>query len=152
MATLDSGLLSRLLISCVLSTSVSVPVSAQDGVIVTGRNVQGFHVGRPAFAPDPYPATANANPAKQILRATGGELSDKEFAGVSSGSSITRAILPNGDLPALSNTLGNHSAGLGTGGAAGHGSGSNLGGQISGQIERGMAPLHNIGNMMGVGQ
>ncbi len=149
MATLNQGSLSLLLISCVLSASVSVPACAEDGIIVTGRNVQGFMVGRPSFGPDPYPSTANANPSQQILRATGGELSDNDFAGVSSGSTITRAILPNGDLPGLSNTLGGSSMGLGTGAAAGHGNGSSLGGQISGSIERGLAPLNNIGAMMG---
>ncbi len=152
MATLDSGSMSLLLISCVLSASMSVPASAEDGIIVTGRNVQGFHVGRPAFGPDPYPSTANANPGKQILGATGGELTDHDFAGVSSGAGITRAILPNGDLPGLSNTLGTHPASLGTGAAAGHGGASNLGGQVSGSIERGMAPLNAIGSMMGVQQ
>lgn len=150
MATLNQGSIGLLLISCVLSASVSLPASAQDGIIVTGRNVQGFMVGRPAFGKDPYPSTANANPSQQILRATGSELSDNDFAGISSGSTITRAILPNGDLPGLSNTLGNSSTGLGAGAAAGHASGNTLGGQISGSIERGLAPLNNIGAMMGV--
>lgn len=150
MATLESGSMSLLLISWVLSASMSVPASAEDGVIVTGRNVQGFHVGRPAFGADPYPATANANPGKQILRATTGELSDSDFASVSSGAGITRVILPNGELPGLGNTLGSRSADLGTGAAAGHAGGSSLGGQISGSIERGMAPLNAIGSMLGV--
>ena len=151
MATLNQGSLSLLLISCVLSASVSVPALAENGVIVTGRNVQGHMAGRSSFGPDPYPTTANANPGAQILRSTtNGELSDNDFAGVSSGSSITRAILPNGDLPGLSNTLGSNSAGLGAGAAAGHASGNTLGGQISGSIERGLAPLNNIGAMMGV--
>lgn len=148
MATLNPGSLSLLLISCVLSASVSVSAFAEDGVIVTGRNVQGFHVGRPAFGPDPYPTTVNANPSSQIQRATG-ELSDSDFASLSSGSGITRTILPNGELPGLSNTLGTNSAGLGTGAAASHGGGNSLGGQISGTIERGLAPLNNIGSMMG---
>jgi hypothetical protein len=149
-ATLNQGSLSLLLISCVLSASVSVPALAENGVIVTGRNVQGHMAGRSSFGPDPYPTTANANPGAQILRSTtNGELSDNDFAGVSSGSSITRSILPNGTLPGLSTTHGSSASGLGAGAAAGHSGGSSLGGQISGTIERGMAPLNNIGSLMG---
>lgn len=150
MATLNQGSIGLLLISCVLSASVSLPACAEDGIIVTGRNVQGHMAGRSSFGPDPYPTTANANPGAQILRATtGGELSDSDFAGVSSGSTITRAILPNGTLPGLSTTHGSSASGLGAGAAAGHGGGSNMGGQISGSIQRGMAPLNNIGSAIG---
>ena len=75
-----------LLISCVLSAGVSVPSYAGDGVIVTGRDVQGHMYGRASFGPDPYPQTANANPSHEILNSTG-ELSDMAIGGISSGSS-----------------------------------------------------------------
>ncbi|KAA0942542.1 MULTISPECIES: hypothetical protein [unclassified Pseudomonas] len=153
MVTLNSGSMSLLLISCVLSTSVSLPALAGDGVIVIGRNVQGHMAGRSSFAPDPYPTTVNVNPAAQVLRATSGELSDNDIAGVSSGSTITRAILPNGNLPGLSTSHGTSSSTLGAGAAAGHGGGgSSISGQINGSIQRGMAPLSNIGSMMGAQQ
>jgi hypothetical protein len=147
MTTHTPGSLSLLLISCVLSTSVSLPVfAAGDGVIVIQRTVQGHMAGRSPGV-DPYPTTVNANSSPQIMRATS-ELSDNDIAGISSGSSITRAILPGGNLPGLSNNGGG--VGLGAGSAAGHsGGGTSLAGQINGSISRGMTPLNNIGSMMG---
>lgn len=136
-----------LLISCVLSAGFSVASYAGDGVIVTGRDVQGHMYGRPAFGKDPYPTTANANPSREILGSTG-ELSDMDIGGISSGSSITRSIMSNGNIPGLNNTQGSVST-LGSGAAAGHGAGATMGGQISDSIQRGMAPLNNIGSMMG---
>ena len=137
-----------LLISCVLSAGVSLTSQAGDGVIVTGRNVQAHMYGRAAFGPDPYPNTANANPSKEIINAMSGELSDVDIGGISSGSSLARSIQPNGSLSGLGATQNSMST-LGTGAAVGHGAGSSMGGQISDSIQRGMAPLNNLGNMMG---
>ena len=136
-----------LLISCVLSVGISVPSFAGDGVIVTGRNVQAHMYGRAAFGKDPYPTTANANPCRDIIGATG-ELSDMDIGGISSGSSIVGAIPTNNTLTGLHATQNSMST-LGAGSAAGHGAGSSMGGQISDSIQRGMAPLNNIGSMMG---
>ncbi len=136
-----------LLISCVLSVGISVPSFAGDGVIVTGRNVQAHMYGRAAFGKDPYPSTANANPSREIIGATG-ELSDSDIGGVSSGSSIVRAVQTNGTLTGLHTTQSSMST-LGAGSAAGHGAGSSMGGQISDSVQRGMAPLNNIGSMLG---
>jgi hypothetical protein len=145
--TLTQGSMNVLLISCVLSVGISAPSVAGDGVIVTGRNVQAHMYGRAAFGKDPYPTTANANPSQEIMAATG-ELSDRDIGGVSSGSSIVRAIQTSGSLTGPHATQSSLST-LGAGSAAGHGSGSNMGGQISDSIQRGMAPLNNIGSMMG---
>jgi len=145
--TLTQGSMNVLLVSCVLSASISLPTLAGDGVIVTGRDVQGHMYGRPSFGKDPYPTTANANPSREIINATG-ELSDMDIRGISSGSSITRAVLPNGNIPGLNSTQGSVST-LGSGAAVGHGAGAAMGGQISDSIQRGMAPLNNIGSMMG---
>ncbi|AUG07420.1 hypothetical protein [Pseudomonas sp. S09G 359] len=147
MITLTQGSINVLLISCVLSAGISAPSFAGDGVIVTGRNVQAHMYGRAAFGKDPYPTTANANPSKDIIGATG-ELSDMDIGGISSGSSIVRAIQSNGTLTGLHATQNSMST-LGSGTAAAHGSGSSMGGQISDSIQRGMAPLNNIGSMMG---
>ncbi|WP_184746059.1 MULTISPECIES: hypothetical protein [unclassified Pseudomonas] len=136
-----------LLISCVLSVGISVPSFAGDGVIVTGRNVQAHMYGRAAFGKDPYPSTANANPSREIIGATG-ELSDSDIGGVSSGSSIVRAVQTNGTLTGLHTTQSSMST-LGASSAAGHGAGSSMGGQISDSVQRGMAPLNNIGSMLG---
>lgn len=149
MNTLTQASLKGLLASCVLSASISLPSHAGDGVIVTGRTVQGHMYGR-NYLPDPYPTTANANPSKEINSALTGELSDRDIGGISSGSSLARSIQPNGSLSGLGATQNSMST-LGAGAAAGHGagSGSNMGGQISDSIQRGMAPLNNLGNMMG---
>lgn len=82
-----------LLISCVLSAGVSLTSQAGDGVIVTGRTVQGHMYGRTSL-PDPYPSTANANPSKEINNALTGELSDRDIGGISSGSSLARSPSP----------------------------------------------------------
>ena len=147
MATLTQGSMNVLLISCVLSVGISVPSFAEDGVIVTGRNVQAHMYGRAAFGKDPYPTTANANPSRDIIGATG-ELSDMDIGGISSGSSIVRAVQTNGTLTGLHATQNSMST-LGAGSATGHGAGSSMGGQISDSIQRGMAPLNNIGSMLG---
>ncbi|AOE79099.1 hypothetical protein A7318_11020 [Pseudomonas lurida] len=147
MMTLTQGSMNVLLVSCVLSASISLPTLAGDGVIVTGRDVQGHMYGRPSFGKDPYPTTANANPSREIINATG-ELSDMDIRGISSGSSISRAVLPNGNIPGLNSTQGSVST-LGSGAPVGHGAGATMGGQISDSIQRGMAPLNNIGSMMG---
>lgn len=148
MNTLAQGSMTALLVSCVLSAGISIPSFAGDGVIVTGRNVQGHMVGRPAFGPDPYPTTANANPSKEIINALSGELSDADIGGISSGASLARSIQPNASLSGLGATQHGMST-LGTGATAGHGAGSSMGGQISDSIQRGMAPLNNLGSMMG---
>ena len=147
MATLTQGSMNVLLISCVLSIGISVPSFAEDGVIVTGRNVQAHMYGRAAFGKDPYPTTANANPSRDIIGATG-ELSDMDIGGISSGSSIVRAVQTNGTLTGVHATQNSMST-LGAGSAAGHGAGSSMGGQISDSVQRGMAPLNNIGSMLG---
>lgn len=149
MITLTQGSMNVLLFSCVLSTSICVPSYAADGVIVTGRNVQAHMYGRASFGPDPYPTTANANPSQDIHNAMSGELSDRDFGGVSSGLGITRtALQPAGNLHGVSATQNSMST-LGAGASSGHGSGSSMGGQISDSIQRGMAPLNNLGSMLG---
>ncbi|TFY90954.1 hypothetical protein DYL61_19890 [Pseudomonas nabeulensis] len=149
MVTHTQGSLSLLLISCVLSTSASLPVlAAGDGVIIIQRPVQGHMYGRTAGT-DPNPTTANANPTIQILRATNNvELNDSDIAGISSGASITRTILPGGNLPGFSNN--GSGVGLGAGAAASHsGSGGGIAGTINSAVSSGLAPLNNIGSMVG---
>ena len=147
MDTHNPSSLSLLLISCVLSASASLPAFADgDGVIVVQRQVQPYAIGR-SRGKDPYPTTANANPSRDIIGATG-ELSDMDIGGISSGSSIVGAIPTNNTLTGLHATQNSMST-LGAGSAAGHGAGSSMGGQISDSIQRGMAPLNNIGSMMG---
>ncbi|MGY2374900.1 hypothetical protein ACW9IB_10360 [Pseudomonas sp. SDO524_S393] len=149
MMTLTQGSMNVLLASCVLSASISLPTLAGDGVIVTGRDVQAHMYGRAAFGPDPYPQTANVNPSREVLGALSGELSDRDFGSVNSGLSMTRALQPTGNLSTLSATQNSMST-LGAGAAASRSGGSgSMGGQISDSIQRGLAPLNNIGGMLG---
>ncbi|WP_411380447.1 hypothetical protein [Pseudomonas sp. MPB26] len=147
MAIHTQGSLSLLLISCVLSTGASLPVLAEgNGVIVIERAVRGHMWGRTAGS-DPSPATANANPSAQISRGMNTELNDTDIAGIASGSSITRTVLPGGYLPGFDNN--GSGVGLGTGSAAGHGGGNSLSGTINGAVARGLEPLNAIGSLAG---
>lgn len=146
MITHTQGSLSLLLISCVLSTSVSLPALAEgNGVIVIERAVRGHMWGRTAGS-DPSPTTANANPSAQVQRAANVELDDLDIAGVSSGASLNRSVLPGGNLPGFDNNGGG--IGLGAGGAAGR-SGSSISGTVNNAVSRGLAPLNDIGSMVG---
>lgn len=147
MDTYNYGSLSLLLIGCALSASVSVPaLAAGDGVIVIERQVQPYSIGR-ARGIDPYPTTVNANPSAQIQNAANSELSDNDIAGISSGSSITRSIMPNGDMTGL-NTISSGNS-LNAGGAAGLGGGGGISGTVNGAVSRGLEPLNNLGGMIG---
>jgi len=145
--THNFGSLSLLLIGCALSAGVSLPVLASgEGEMVITRQVQPYAIGR-ARGVDPYPTTANANPSGQV-RAVTNELSDHDIAGISSGSSVTRSVMPNGDLNGL-NAIGAGNS-LGVAGAAGQAGGSGgIAGTVNGAVSRGLAPLNNLGGMIG---
>lgn len=147
MDTHNFGSLSLLLIGCALSAGVSLPVLASgEGEMVITRQVQPYAIGRERGV-DPYPTTANANPSGQV-RAVTDELSDHDIAGISSGSSVTRSVMPNGDLNGL-NAIGAGNS-LGVAGAAGQGGGSGgIAGTVNGAVSRGLAPLSNLGGMIG---
>lgn len=147
MVTHTRGSFSLLLISCVLSTSASLPVlAAGEGVIVLDRAVRGHAYGRTAGS-DPSPTTVNVNPSAQIYSALNTELSDNDIAVISSGASITRSVLPSGNFTGLDNNGGG--IGLGAGGAASHSGSSSLSGTISGAVSSGLEPLKSIGSMVG---
>jgi hypothetical protein len=144
--THTQGSLSLLLVSCVLATSVSLPALADgNGVIVIDRHVNPYAIGRTRGV-DPYPTTANANPSAQIATVTSVVLSDNDFAGITTGASITRSIMPNGDITGLNNIGGG--IGLGAGSAPGH-SGGGISGTINSAVSRGLEPLNGISGMVG---
>ena len=129
-----------LLIACSLSALLGLCGTVQaagNGEIVLTRTVQPHAVGNPPMHPDPDPLTANASPLVQVMGATR-ELSDGDFASVSSGTAITRTIMPTGNsLPGLNNSNGLPGMTSGHGG----GSGSTISGTISNSISQGMRPL-----------
>ncbi|WP_448724003.1 hypothetical protein [Pseudomonas farris] len=94
MGTFDNRIYSLLLIGCALGSSFSLPVQADNGIIIIKRDVQPRMATRAPVMPDPSPTTANANPSKQVLRQTN-ELSDGDFANVASGAGISRLVTQN---------------------------------------------------------
>lgn len=114
-----------------------------DGIIVITRDVQPRVATRPAPVPDPNPHTVNANPSSTVIRATNSyELSDSDFAGITSGSSLQRSMLPGGQLPGFSGSSQGASQGL-PGMRAGHGggAGSNISNRVNRSLQQGLAPL-----------
>lgn len=134
------ALLAMLMLSAM---GAAIPAHSADGIIVITRDVQPRVATRPALLPDPNPRTVNANPSSTVIRATNSiELTDADFAGVTSGSSLQRQMLPNGQLPGLSNSAQASSHGLpGMRAGQGGGAGSNVSNQINRSLQQGLAPL-----------
>lgn len=148
MGTSNKGLTNLLLIGCAVSALTSLPVMADgNGVIVLERQVQPIPIGRNG-GKDPYPTTVSANPSAKVVQAThSGELSDSDFAGVASGSSISNMVNFNGvgtqGLNAVNGTNGLPGVGGGSGNAAG--AGASISGTVNRAIGTGLAPLNNLG-------
>jgi hypothetical protein len=149
--TFNKGLTNVLLIGCAVSALTSLPVMADgNGVIVLQRQVQPISIGRNG-GKDPYPTTVSANPSANVVQATqGGELSDSDFAGVASGSSISNMVNFNGagaqNLNVVSGSNGMPGVGGGSGNAAG--AGASISGTINHALGAGLAPLTNLGGTM----
>lgn len=122
---------------------LAIPAHAADGVIVITRDVHPRLATSPILAPDPNPRTVNANPSATVIRATHSyELSDADFAGVTSGASLQQQIMPNGQLPGLGNPSQVSSHGLpGMRAGSGGGAGGNISNQINRSLQQGLAPL-----------
>ncbi|SEJ45670.1 hypothetical protein SAMN05216201_10939 [Pseudomonas linyingensis] len=133
--------MSTLLLTAVMG--LAMPAHAADGVIVISRDVHPRLVNTPVLVPDPNPRTVNTNPSETVIRATSSyELTDADFARVTSGSSLQQQILPGGQLPGLGNPAQGASPGLPTLRAgSGGGSGSNVSNQINRSLQQGLAPL-----------
>lgn len=108
-----------LLVGCALGFTVSLPVQADNGLIIIKRDVQVRNAVQAPVIPDPNPTTANANPSRQVLGATN-ELSDGDFAGVASGAGISRLVA--------------------------QGSNNNLGGNLANQNQLSNLPAGRSGN------
>ncbi|MBV4541561.1 hypothetical protein [Pseudomonas vlassakiae] len=136
MGKLDKGIFRLLLVGCALGSALCV--RADNGIIVITRDVQPRMAIRAPLAPDPYPTTANANPSAQVLKQTN-ELSDGDFASITSGTGISSLITqPTGNLGGhIGNQtqLTNQAAGRGTG------SGNGISNMVNSSVQRGLAPL-----------
>ncbi len=118
--------------------------AAGDGTIVIQREVQPRVAFRPTMVPDPNPVTVNPNISPQVksmLDST--ELSDGDFARITTGNRMTRMPVPDGTLHGLNNAGSNSSAQGVPGLAAGHsgGGGNSIANQVNRSLQQGLAPL-----------
>ncbi|QJP09143.1 hypothetical protein [Pseudomonas multiresinivorans] len=145
MGNIDSRIVGLLVtLACgVASISLCPTVQAGDGTIVLQRQVQPRVATRPTDIPDPNPITVNPNISDQVVRQTGNaELSDSDFAGVTSGSTLERHILPGGTLVGMDNgsnqSLNNGSLG------GGMGAGGGISNSVNRTVQQGLSPLRML--------
>lgn len=144
MGTFNRSLTCLLVIGCVTGATFNLPAQAEgNGIIVLDRDVQPVHFGRNG-GKDPYPTTVNANPSERINQATAStELSDGEFAGVASGSTIRNTLNPNTGVQGL-NVVTNPNGMPGMNARHGGGSGGAISGTINRSLSSGLAPLGRL--------
>ncbi|MGN8250419.1 hypothetical protein [Pseudomonas sp. SMV7] len=133
----DKGLHHLLLLGCVLA-SLSLTAQADKGIIIITRDVQTRNATVPPLIPDPSPITVNANPSAQVLRQTN-ELSDGDFAGISSGAGISNLVTQQTNQ--LGGNLGNQTQLPNLSGGRGTGSGNGIANMVNSSVQRGLAPL-----------
>lgn len=135
----EKGMYRLLLLGCALGSGLSLPVQADNGIVVITREVQVRNAIRPPVIPDPSPVTVNTNPAAQILRQTN-ELSDGDFAGISSGAGINSLITQQtSSLGTSINTqtqLPNIAGGRGSGSA-----GNGIANMVNANVQQGLGAL-----------
>ncbi|MDD2109233.1 MULTISPECIES: hypothetical protein [Pseudomonas] len=133
----DKRLYHLLLMGCVLA-SLSLTAEADNGIIVITRDVQTRNAVVPPLRPDPNPTTVNANPSAHILKQTN-ELSDGDFANISSGAGISTLITQQTNN--LGGNLNNQSQLPNLAGGRGTGSGNGISNMVNSSVQRGLAPL-----------
>jgi hypothetical protein len=140
MGRLEKGIFSLVAVGCLTSTLYSLPVLADgDGTIVLERTVQPHVATQRVMRPDPNPTTVNTNVSSRVTGALdNGELSDGDFANVTSGATINHLLMPSGTLRGLNQVdrglpgLDAGHAGSSTGGIAG---------TVTNAVSQGLAPL-----------
>ncbi|MCV9917308.1 MULTISPECIES: hypothetical protein [Pseudomonas] len=142
MGKFDKGIYRLLLLSCALAPSLSLPVQAENGVIVITRDVQPRNAMRPPLIPDPSPVTVNTNPSAHILKQTN-ELSDGDFAGISSGSGISTMITQQTNN--LGGQINNQNQLPNLAGGRASGSGNGISNMVNSNVQRGMGALKILG-------
>lgn len=133
----DKRLYHLLLMGSVLG-SLSLTAQADNGIIVITRDVQTRNAVVPPLRPDPNPTTVNANPSAHILKQTN-ELSDGDFANISSGAGISTLITQQTNN--LGGNLNNQSQLPNLAGGRGTGSGNGISNMVNSSVQRGLAPL-----------
>ena len=138
MGILDKGVHRLLLIACIVGSGLTQPAQAENGIITITRDVQTRNAVIPPMSPDPTPTTVNANPSAQILRQTH-ELSDGDFASISSGAGISALV--NQQTNNLGGNLTNQTQLPNLAGGRGSGSGNGISNMVNSSVQRGLAPL-----------
>ena len=138
MGILDKGVHRLLLIACIVGSGLTQPAQAENGIITITRDVQTRNAVIPPMIPDPTPTTVNANPSAQILRQTH-ELSDGDFASISSGAGISALV--NQQTNNLGGNLTNQTQLPNHAGGRGSGSGTGISNMVNSSVQRGLAPL-----------
>jgi len=133
----DKRLYHLLLMGYVLG-SLSLTAQADNGIIVITRDVQTRNAVVPPLRRDPNPTTVNANPSAHILKQTN-ELSDGDFANISSGAGISTLITQQTNN--LGGNLNNQSQLPNLAGGRGTGSGNGISNMVNSSVQRGLAPL-----------
>ncbi|MDI1303043.1 MAG: hypothetical protein PSX71_14150 [bacterium] len=134
---------------CVSALIASSPAISADGDIIISRQVQPRAAARVDLVPAADPLLVNAKPgaatgSSLLTRGSAGELSDSDFASVSSGARLTRQLLVSpvaADHATGSASPGRQAdAGIGT---IGHGSGAvgNVGDLVTRSVQQGLLPL-----------
>ena len=138
MGILDKGVHRLLLIACIVGSGLTQPAQAENGIITITRDVQTRNAVIPPMIPDPTPTTVNAHPSAQILRQTH-ELSDGDFASISSGAGISALV--NQQTNNLGGNLTNQTQLPNLAGGRGSGSGNGISNMVNSSVQRGLAPL-----------
>ncbi|WP_449432931.1 hypothetical protein [Pseudomonas putida] len=138
MRKLDKGIYRLLLVGCALGSSMSLPVQAENGIVVITRDVQPRNATRPPLVPDPNPTTVNTNPSAQVLRQTN-ELSDGDFAGISSGAGISTLITQQTNN--LGGNINNQTQLPNLAGGRASGSGNGIANMVNSSVQQGLGAL-----------
>ena len=138
MEKFNKGMYRILLVGCALGSSFSLPVQAENGIVIITRDVQPRMATRAPLVPDPSPVTVNTNPSAHILKQTN-ELSDGDFAGISSGAGISSLVTQQ------TNNLGGHISNQtqlpNLAGGRSTGGGNGISNMVNSNVQRGLAPL-----------
>ncbi|AZC18690.1 MULTISPECIES: hypothetical protein [Pseudomonas] len=145
MGTLHKSFTRLLLIGCAISAVPNLPaMAAGNGEIILERQMYATPIGR-ARNLDNNPTTVNANPSGVVTGMTNGEISDNDFAGISSGALVRGAVMPNGNGVSGMNIVTNPNGLPGMSAGHGGGSGASISNSINRSMGAAMAPLNNIG-------
>lgn len=136
-----------MVIGCALSASFLAQFAHAEGngVITLSRDVQARQATRLSH-PDPYPSTVNTNASGRIVAQTNNnELSDGDFAGIASGATVNRLLVPDagGGVRGL-NAVPTSLPGVGGGSSTGSGGGG-ISNTVNQSVQRGLGALQILG-------